>query len=111
MTLAEIIEKGPHWAMYNAVGRLAFAKAYRETTGKAVCMGCPADLYKSFFELKKLVESPTPIPAKKYTLLPGAVLQVRFGEVYTNETLTDAKAEKLLADYPHLKKHFAITEN
>ena len=56
MELYEIIDKGVNWAMYNPIGRQAFAKAYREKTGKEVCMNCPADIYKKYFELKKLTD-------------------------------------------------------
>lgn len=109
MTIAELLAKGPHWAMYNPVGRQAFAKAYLENTGKAACMSCPADLYTKYFELKKMMQTennnPTP---RKYTLKKGVSLQVRFGTPLTNDTLTDEKAAQILADLPHLATYFDI---
>ena len=57
MELSELFNKGPNWVMYNTIGRGAFAKLYKEKTGKEVCMSCPADIYKKYFELKKLTET------------------------------------------------------
>jgi hypothetical protein len=57
MELTELFNKGVIWAMNNPIGRSAFAKLYREKTGKEACMSCPADIYKKYFELKKLTEN------------------------------------------------------
>ena len=57
MDITELINKGVNWAMYNPIGRSAFSKIYKEKTGKDACMSCPADIYKKYFELKKLTET------------------------------------------------------
>ncbi len=57
MELTELFTKGVSWAMNNPVGRSVFAKAYKKKTGKDVCMSCPADIYKKYFELKKITQN------------------------------------------------------
>jgi hypothetical protein len=103
-----IIQKGVSWCMYNPIGRMAFTKAYNTALGKTVCASCPSELYKAFFEFKNHIENQNkPImPNKKYQLKPGVLLQVKFAEVYSNDTITDEIAERLLNQNPQYAKYF-----
>lgn len=94
--------------MYNPIGRMAFTKAYNSLLGRTVCASCPSELYKAFFEFKNHVKSQNkPImPSKKYNLKTGVLLQVKFAEVYSNDTITDEIAERLLSQNPQYAKYF-----
>jgi len=58
MKLFELISRGVNWSMYNPIGRLMIAEVYKDKFGKELMMQSPTEIYKAFFELEKLLNTP-----------------------------------------------------
>jgi len=93
-------------------------RVYRQLFNQTIQQGCGNCYQKAFFRIQKYLylqqqnnPSNNPISMttinRKYLLKPDRILQTTFGgDILTNDNLTDEAAEKLLAEYPALIKHF-----
>jgi hypothetical protein len=79
-----------------------------------LCKTCRADIMKMYSILKTYQAPPQEMekPKFKYRFTEGIEPFRPFGErmVYSNENLTDEIAERLIAEYPNLKRDNVIVE-